>query len=99
MESCFCRFSNQSKWEILRYEIRKLSIVFSKALAKRSKKKEPAVLLSKIKKLEQDIASEGKLIGYHLVRTSLGDYPILIPYSCTDISIFSKGKDFLFWSS
>ena len=44
------QFSNQSKWELLKYEIRKRSIAFSKALAKKSKK-EHALLLSKITKL------------------------------------------------
>ena len=53
-------FSNQSKWEFLKYETRKTSIAFSKALAKRSEK-EHALLLSKITKLEQDIDSEEKI--------------------------------------
>ena len=39
--------SNQSKMEFLKYEIRKRSIVFSKALEKRSKK-EHALLLLKL---------------------------------------------------
>ena len=49
--------SNQSKWKSLKYEICKRSVAFSKALAKKSKK-EHALLLSKITKLEQDIDSE-----------------------------------------
>ena len=48
--------SNQSKMEFLKYEIRKGSIVFSKALAKRSKKEHALLLL----KLEQGIDSEEK---------------------------------------
>ena len=55
--------SNQSKWEFLKYEIRKRSIAFSKALAKKSKK-EHALLLSKITNLEQDIDSEEKFDEY-----------------------------------
>ena len=50
---------NQSKWDFLKYETRKRSIAFSKALAKESKK-EHALLLSKITKLEQDNDSEEK---------------------------------------
>ena len=52
-------FSNQSKWEFLKYEMCKRSIAFSKALARKSKK-EHALLLSKIAKLEQDIDSKEK---------------------------------------
>ena len=47
-------FSNQSKSEFSKYEIHKRSIAFSKALAKKSKK-EHALLLPKIKKLEKDM--------------------------------------------
>ena len=53
-------FSNQSKWEFLKYEIVKRSISFSKALPKKSKK-EHALLVSKITKLERDIDSEEKI--------------------------------------
>ena len=52
--------SNQSKWEFLKYEIRKRSISFSKALTKKSKN-EHALLLSKTTKLEQDLDSEKKI--------------------------------------
>ena len=52
--------SNQSKWEFLKYEIRKRSISFSKALKKKSKN-EHALLLSKTTKLEQDLDSEKKI--------------------------------------
>ena len=40
-------FTDQSKWEFLKYETCKRSIAFSKALAKKSKK-EHALLLSEI---------------------------------------------------
>ena len=53
-------FSNQSKWEFLKYEIVKRSISISKALTKKSKE-EHALLLSKITKLERDIDSEEKI--------------------------------------
>ena len=47
------------KWEILKFELRKKSIAFSKALAiKKKTKKELAVLLPKIINLEQDIDGE-----------------------------------------
>ena len=56
-------FFNQSKWEFLKYKIRRRSIAFSKALAKKSKK-EHVLLLSKITKLEQGIDSEEKFDEY-----------------------------------
>ena len=62
--------SNQSKWKFLKYEIRKRSIAFSKALAKRSKK-EHALFLSKITKLEKDIDSEKKFDGYQKTKNEL----------------------------
>ena len=59
LSKVFDCFSHElsSKWKFLKYEICKTSIGFSKALAKKSKK-EHALLLSKITKLEQDIDSE-----------------------------------------
>ena len=63
-------FSNQSKWEFLKYEIRKRSTAFSKTLAKKSKK-EHALLLFKITKLEQDNDSEEKFDEYDNTKNKL----------------------------
>ena len=63
-------FSNQSKWKFLKYEILKRSIAFSKALAKKSKKNH-ALLLSIIIKLEQDIDREDKFDGYNKTRNEI----------------------------
>ena len=63
-------FSNQSKSEFLKYEIRKRSIEFSKTLAKKSKK-EHALLLPKSTKLEQDIVSEEKFGEYEKTKNKL----------------------------
>ena len=62
--------SNQSKWEFLKYEIRKRSISYSKALAKKSKN-EHASLLSEVTKLEQDIDSEEKFGEYEKTKNEL----------------------------
>ena len=51
-------------------EIRKRSIPFSKALAKKSKK-EHALLLPKMTKLEQDIDSEEKFDEYENAKNEL----------------------------
>ena len=53
-----------------KYEILKRYIAFSKTLAKRSKK-EHALLLSKITKLEQDIDSEEKFDEYDKTKNKL----------------------------
>ena len=71
------KFSNQTKWECLKYEICKRSIAFSKALAKKSKK-EHALLLSKITKLEQDIDSEEKFDEYDKIKNKLEKYMITL---------------------
>ena len=71
------KFSNQTKWERLKYEICKRSIAFSKALAKKSKK-EHALLLSKITKLEQDIDSEEKFDEYDKIKNKLEKYMITL---------------------
>ena len=62
--------SNQSNWEFLKYEIRKRSISFSKALVKKSKN-EHALSLPKITKLEQDIDSEEKFDEYEKTMNEL----------------------------
>ena len=63
-------FSNQSKWEFLKYEICKRNIAFSKALAKKSKK-ERALLLFKITRLEEDIDREEKFDEYDKAKNEL----------------------------
>ena len=56
----FQREAGNRIWEFLKYEIRKRSIAFSKALAKNLKNN----LLSKITKFEQDIDSKEKFVKY-----------------------------------
>ena len=70
-------FSNQSKWGFLKYEIRRRSIAFSKALAKKSKK-EHALLLPKITKLEQVLAAKKNLMNMIKQRTNLKKYMIAL---------------------
>ena len=59
----------------MKYKVRKKSITFSKALAKKYKK-EDAVLLSKITKLEQDIYSQEKFDEYDKTKKTLTRYII-----------------------
>ena len=63
-------FTDQSKWEFLKYETCKRSIAFSKALAKKSKK-EHALLLFKITRLEEDIDREEKFDEYDKAKNEL----------------------------
>ena len=56
-------FSNQSKWEFLKYEIRKISVSFSKLLAQKSRNRH-AELMCKITELEKDIDSDEKFEEY-----------------------------------
>ena len=61
-------FSNQSKWEFLKNEIRKKCVFFSKVLAQKSHKQD-ADFLCKITKLEQDIDNEEKFEEYDKPRS------------------------------
>ena len=63
-------FTDQIKWEFLKYETCKRSIAFSKALVKKSKK-EHALLLFKITSLEEDIDREEKFDEYDKAKNEL----------------------------
>ena len=63
-------FSNQGKWELLKYEIRKKCVSFSKVLAQKSREQQ-ADLLFKTTKLEQDIDSEENFKEYDKTRSKL----------------------------
>ena len=62
--------SNQSKWEFLKYEIRKKCVSFSKLLAQKSREQQ-ADFLCKITKLEQNIDSEKKIEEFDKKRSEL----------------------------
>ena len=68
-------FSNQSKWEFLKYEIRKKCVSFSKVLVQKSRKQH-ANLLCKITKLEQDIDGEENLKNMTKQEANLKKYMI-----------------------
>ena len=55
----------------MKYEKRKKSIAFSKALAKKKLKKKHELPLSKITKLELDIGSEGKFDEYDKTKNEI----------------------------
>ena len=63
-------FFNQSKWEFLKYEMCKRSVIFSKALVRKSKK-EHVLLLSKMTKLEKDTDSKEKSDEYDKTKNKL----------------------------
>ena len=63
-------FSDHSKWEFLKYEIRKFSISFSKNFAK----KEQIIqtnLENRIKTLEQNLKNEEDFNAYNLCKLEL----------------------------
>ena len=63
-------FSNQSKWEFLKYEICKKIVSFSKRLARKSRNRH-AELMCKITELEKDIDSDEKFEEYDKTRNEL----------------------------
>ena len=63
-------FSDHSKWEFLKYEIRKFSISFSKNLAK-TERIIQTNLESRIKTLEQNLKNEEDFNAYSLCRLEL----------------------------
>ena len=62
--------TDQVKWELLKYEIRKFAINFSKKLAQNSCKLQRD-LETKIKKLEKNIINENKCNKYKTVKDEL----------------------------
>jgi len=63
-------FSDQTKWEYIKYELRNFSIKFSKNLAK-SKRQNQTFLENKIKELEQNLISNESLEEYSKVKSEL----------------------------
>ena len=65
--------TDKVKWELLKYEIRKSVINFSKKLAQNSRKLQRD-LETKIKKLEQNITNEGKFNEYKTAKDALENF-------------------------
>ena len=65
--------TDQVKWELLKYEIRKFAINFSKKLAQNSHKLQRD-LETKIKKLEQNIINEDKFNEYKTAKDELENF-------------------------
>ena len=65
--------TDQVKWELLKYEIRKFAINFSKKLAQNSRKLQRD-LETKIKKLEQNIINEDKFNEYKTAKDELENF-------------------------
>ena len=63
-------FDQQSQWKILKYEIRKFSILYSKVIAKEKKKKQHE-LESKLKILEKSLSCDKNIEGYHKCKADL----------------------------
>ena len=63
-------FSNQGKWEFLKYEIRKKCVLFSKLLAQKFQNRH-AEIMCKITELEKDIDSDKKFEEYDKTRNEL----------------------------
>ena len=65
--------TDQVKWELLKYEICKFAINFSKKLAQNSRKL-PRDLKTKIKNLEQKIINEDKFNEYKTAKDQLENF-------------------------
>ena len=65
--------TDQVKWELLKYEIRKFAINFSKKLAQNSRKLQRD-LETKIKNLEQNIINEDKFNEYKTAKDELENF-------------------------
>ena len=65
--------TDQVKWELLKYEIRKLAINFSKKIAQNFRKSQRD-LETKIKKLEQNIINEDKFNEYKTAKDELENF-------------------------
>ena len=65
--------TDQVKWELLKYEIRKFAINFSKKLAQNSRKLQRD-LETKTKKLEQNIINEDKFNEYKIAKNELENF-------------------------
>ena len=69
--------TDQVKWELLKYEIRKFAINFSKKLAQNSRKLQRG-LETKIKNLEQNIINEDKFNEYKFEKMNLKIFTITL---------------------
>ena len=69
--------TDQVKWELLKYEIRKFAINFSKKLAQNSRKLQRD-LETKIKNLEQNIINEDKFNEYKFEKMNLKIFTITL---------------------
>ena len=65
--------TDQVKWELLKYKIRKFAINFSKKLAQNSRKLQRD-LETKIKNLEQNIINEDKFNEYKTAKDELENF-------------------------
>ena len=62
--------SEISKWELLKYEIRKFTINFSKLLARESRK-EKCILENKLRNLESDVSNKKQFEDYQKCKADL----------------------------
>ena len=65
-------FDKQSQWEILKYEIQKFTIHYSKVIAKEKRKKQHE-LESKFKILEKSLSCNKNIEEYHKCKTVLDE--------------------------
>ena len=81
-----CDFSRQLKWEFLKYEIRKFTILYTKDLAKERKQK-ISNLESELKKLEISLNDANNLGKYDSIKNELD---AIYDHIAEDIRIRSK---------
>ena len=65
-------FDEQSRWQILKYEIQKYSIRYSKVIAKEKRKKQHE-LESKFKILEKSLSCDKNIEKYHKCKADLDE--------------------------
>ena len=65
-------FDEQSQWQILKHEIRKFSIHYSKVIAKEKRKKQHK-LESELEILEKFLSCDKNIEEYHKCKTDLGE--------------------------
>ena len=65
-----CNMNTQLKWELLKYEIRKFTVDYTKRKTK-EKRKQQVYLESELKKLENNLENSGNLRKYELLKNDL----------------------------
>ena len=65
-------FDKQSQWEILKYEIRKFAMLYSKVIAKEKRKKQHE-LESRLKILEKSLSCDKNIEAYHKCKADLDE--------------------------